>query len=114
MVDADDIRFVMDGVTYVAVEDPEDGYRSRMDRIVADGSVEVKNTFPPRRVFCHMGDVGNGEGGLLAARDMVTGGMVLLVGTDASDIYYPRFIREFTPGNMAVDDKRRGEQLNGD
>jgi len=103
--DCEVIRFRLDGTVYTAVEDPSDGYRSCMDRVFASPSDEVRNVFPPIRVLAkkkerdaHYG----GENDTLQLVDLVTGKVVMEVGTDNSDDYYPSFVSHFAPENMAT------------
>lgn len=50
--DANTIRFRLDGNVYVAVEDPNDGYRSSMEHLFIDdtGKSPMKNVFSPIEV----------------------------------------------------------------
>jgi len=48
--DANVIDFVLDGRVFSAVEDPDDGYRSSLDKMFVDRVASVKNMFPP----CHV------------------------------------------------------------
>lgn len=95
------IRFVLDGKSYTAREDDNDGYRSAMRDLLEGG--EVKNTFAPQRVLCSMRTEGTygSKDHTLVMRDVVTGKEVLEVGTDNTDDYYPGFVANFQPGNMA-------------
>lgn len=95
-------RFILDGRTYTAREDDNDGYRSAMRDLVEGG--EVKNVFPPQRVLCSLQTEGEygGKGEILVMRDVVTGKEVLQVGTDNMDDYYPSFVANFRPENMAI------------
>lgn len=99
-------RFRLNGIVYTAIEDPEDGYRSCMASLdVSDA--EMTNVFPPvevlgkhrtKREFGCVDDV-------LELVDTVTGKVVLEVGTDNTDDYYPSFVASFHPENMAVNSK---------
>ncbi len=98
-------RFVLDGDTYIAKEDPSDGYRSCMEHIIKDNRVKVKNQFQECRVMCIYNSRGTGyssSSDLLEMYDSVTGEMVLTVGTDNDDDYYPSFVANFTPEAMAA------------
>ena len=90
------IRFVLDGICYVATEDPNDGYRSTMEEI-AVSSVPIKTQFPPVNVFGVMKD-GNNE--TIMFLNTSTGKKVLEVGTDNIDDYYPWYVAEFYPENL--------------
>lgn len=91
------LNFTLDGITYTACEDPEDGYRSSM-RDLATSDKPTKNTFAPVKVVGQMKD---GEPELLELRDYTTGKIVIEVGTDKSEDYYPCFVANFSPENMA-------------
>lgn len=102
---ADSITFVLDGVAYTAQEDPSDGYRSYLGALYIGG--ECANTFPPVRVLAREvgrreNDYGSREVELLELVDAVTGEIVLEVGTDNSDDYYPSFVASFRPQHMAI------------
>lgn len=94
------IRFVLDGVIYQATEDPSDGYRSSMEdlAIVTD---PVVNVFPPHMVTGTIRTTGE-YGEVLSFTDERTGKVVLEVGTDTSDNYYPNFVAFFDPTAMAA------------
>lgn len=95
------ISFTLDGKTYTATEDPNDGYRSSMGSLIVTKE-KCKNNFAPQRVVAHYI---NGSHDTLEVIDCKTGAVVLRVGTDNSDDYYPSFVAEFTPENMAVNAK---------
>jgi len=96
--DSQVVRFILDGVTYSAIENPEDGYRSTMREIKKD-SGEVRNKFPEQEVFCvYDGD----ESDLLRILNVNTSEEILVVGTDNIDDYYPGFIRYWNPENMDI------------
>lgn len=93
-------RFVLDGKIYTVTEDESDGYRSSMQDIV-EGGEPVVNLFEPQKVLCSMDEPGTDRDEILSIRDVVTGKIVLSVGTSATDDYYPSFIANFQPENMA-------------
>ena len=101
------VNFTIDGITYTAVEDKEDGYRSSMKEIFAS-DLKLKNTFHPVMVQCAMSlepeaCSSNGEyDQILQITDMETGKIILEVGTNHTDDYYPCFIASFSPQNMAI------------
>jgi hypothetical protein len=102
METAEVCRFRLDGEIYVAVEDPEDGYRSSMREIVLAPNDVMKNTFDPVPVFCVHKTSDDGDlCDLLEIRDAKTSKLILVVGTDDIDDYYPGFISYFTPENMS-------------
>lgn len=98
---AQSVRFRLDGVIYLAIEDPEDGHRSCMREIIAvDGGV-MRNTFKPVSVvaryktdrYCEFSEV-------LEFTDKATGLLILEVGTDNTMDYYPCFVSSFYAENM--------------
>jgi len=98
-------RFRLDGIVYIAVEDPSDGYRSSMEHLLL-GSGEMTNVFPPLQVIArHRTESGEGWGhqtdDVLELVDAVTGKVVLEVGTENEDDYYPCFVASFHPEAMA-------------
>ena len=99
----DVIRFRLDGVVYMAVEDPSDGYRSSM-RSIESGDWPMTNEFTPVLVFGRhevKGRNGN-ENDVLELLDAATGKVVLSVGTECIDDYYPRFVCFFNPTAMVT------------
>ena len=101
------IRFRLDGKIYVALEDPDDGYRSAMEKLfVQDG--EMRNVFPPIKVLARRRPNGRyAECDILELVDTANGQVVLAVGTDNSDDYYPWFVAEWKPQNMAQNKNRK-------
>ncbi len=103
-VDAAACRFRLDGVTYVAMEDPSDGYRSSMDDLTVLADARMENVFPAIRVSGRhriKGDYSQIDD-VLELVDMVTGKVVLEVGTTNTDDYYPSYVACFSPENMAT------------
>lgn len=97
------IRFRLDDVIYMAIEDPSDGYRSSMREIkVSDG--EMKNVFAPVKVLCRIRTKGEygGTDDTLEIIDMENGLVILEVGTDNCDDYYPMWVGAWHPERMAV------------
>jgi hypothetical protein len=95
-------HFILDGITYAAIEDPDDGYRSCMKEILVSNH-KVTNKFKPVKVFAHMSHwkYSSDDKYILEIYDEKTGKLVLEVGTDSSDAYYPVFVANFSPENMA-------------
>jgi hypothetical protein len=99
--DAQALNFEIDGVVYSAIEDPGDGYRSSM-RHLTIGAADVTR-FAPHRVVGSMRPRDEyGENDVLEFRDIITGGVVLAIGTSNSDDYYPSFVAEWNPENLAA------------
>lgn len=97
--DHDVVLFILDGVTYKAVEDLNDGYRSQMGSFTITNDV-VYNTFDPVDVLC-LTDVGSeyhssNSCDLLQILNAKTGDEILKVGTDNIDDYYPSFVCNFS------------------
>ena len=105
--DCEACNFTLDGVTYSAIEDPSDGYRSSMRELKVSHAIG-KNVFPAQTVVGHMmADSEYGEKhDVLVLTDVVTGKVVLKVGTESTDDYYPSFVNTFTPENMAINKGR--------
>lgn len=102
--DASVCRFRLDGVVYVTIEDPSDGYRSSMRDLVVANDSNMKNVFPAVDVIGKHrtgGEYGRVDD-VLELVDALTGKVVLEVGTDNVDDYYPGFVASFHPENMAT------------
>lgn len=105
------VNFELDGVVYTAMEDPKDGYRSSLDRIFIQNNLKpkLKNRFSPSlvdAVFAEKPDENEdsyyGACKILKFKDAITGLVVLEIGTENTDDYYPCFVASFHPENMAV------------
>jgi hypothetical protein len=96
-------RFVLDGKTYAATEDPEDGYRSSMGvfDLIND---QVADCFLPVEVMCTVEGANNDDSPcyILIMTDVNSGREVLRVGTENMDDYYPYFVTEWMPQNLFV------------
>lgn len=93
------LAFILDGKTFTAVEDPDDGYRSYL-RDVREGGT-CNNTFEGEEV-----DIQQVEGdqyfeGIVAVV-VATGQEVLRIGTNNYDDYYPCCVLEFRPQALAA------------
>lgn len=100
--DCNVIRFVLDGKTYKAIEDPDDGYRSHCKEIEVSDEI-VSNNFPPQKVLARMKDNERYQNNdTIQFIDVVTGKVVLEVGTDNADDYYPFCIMRWSPENLAI------------
>jgi len=99
--DANTCRFRLDGTVWCVVEDPSDGYRSSMREIVRSRKKPV-NVFPAIQVLAVIRERnGYNSCDLLELIDTQTAKVVLVVGTDNNDDYYPSFVANFSPENMA-------------
>ena len=96
-------RFRIDGVIYMAVEDPDDGYRSSMKELVVDEKAIMKNTFEPIDVFIrHKTESGYAKTDILEIYDAKSAKIVLEVGTGNVDDYYPCFVASFHPDKLSI------------
>ena len=102
------VKFCLDGTTYLATEDPDDGYRSYMNELeTVDEGCAVK--LPDIRVFCKMRAYDRYGSDILEFYDIESAKCILAVGTDCSDSYYPYCVLEYYPENMACN-KGRAEE----
>lgn len=103
--DARVIRIRLDGKVYEAQEDPEDDYRSSLSYLrLLDGD-HITNSFAPVKVIGRMrADTKCERSNTLELVDAVTGKVVLAVGTDNTDDYYPTCVMEFDPTAMSTNE----------
>lgn len=94
------LKFILDEKIYIAMEDPDDGYRSAMDSICLDLDGKVNNTFQSVLVYCYYD--GSGGDDLLHMQHALTGDPIISVGTDRSDDYYPCFTQHFFPQCLGI------------
>lgn len=95
-------RFILDGITYEAIEDPSDGYRSQLKEIMIS-ETPVNYNFPPQKVIGKMKD--NDESysnDVLEFYDPVTDKLVLAIGTMNWDDYYPWCVLDWHPENLNI------------
>ena len=101
----DIIHFQLGPTTYSMYEDPDDGYRSHLSEIKVDQH-EIRNTFAPCIVVCtHVArqrDAYDNEKAvdILKVRCAETGKLIIEVGTDNVDDYYPTCVMSFNPENL--------------
>jgi hypothetical protein len=101
-------RFRLDGVVYVAAEDPYDGYRSAMRELHIDEHAIMKNVFQPIDVLVtHINAISiDTAADILRINKLCTmphsikGGIILEVGTGNTEDYYPYFVARFNPENI--------------
>ena len=97
------VKFTLDGVHYMATEDPDDGYRSYCEEIRVSDTAP-KFTFPPVEVIGTMmpdNMVWHETNDVLVLMDALTEKSVLEVGTENTNDYYPCCHFEYHPENMA-------------
>lgn len=105
------IKFILDGVTYMAVEDPCDGYRCYMDELkVVDEPCKIK--LPDISVYCKhcSSDEWGMESDVLDFYDETNNECFLTIGTENTDDYYPYCVLRYKPEKLAVNaDIKEGE-----
>lgn len=100
-MDATVCLFTLDGITYKAVEDPEDGYRSYCKELEVS-EVPPRYSFSGVAVLCSMKEDSRDEkNDVLVIRDAINGKVILEVGTMNYDDYYPYAHFEYNPENMS-------------
>lgn len=97
--DANSIRFRLNGTVYIAIEDPDDGYRSSLGELIIGD--KITNTFKPNRVKGVYRELAN-SCDIIEFVDCITNKVVLEIGTDNTDTYYPFFVANFSPENMFI------------
>lgn len=107
--EASALRFRLDGISYAAVENPDDGYRSSLDALIIEpGDPKYINTFKPVEVVCKYisksdrGYRSSSDCDILKILSVETGECVIEVGTDNTDDYYPSFVGDFNPKNLGT------------
>ena len=101
------MRFRLDGKVYMVIEDPDDGYRSSMKEITV-GDWPMSNVFPGHHV---LGIYDEKRAYMLKLIDMITRKVVIEIGTDYTDDYYPSFVANFNPKAMALNSKPVLQQI---
>jgi hypothetical protein len=110
-VEVNVVRFILDGITYEAVENPDDGQRSFLGELEITEE-KVSNTFPPQKVICQMKpsilDAFSIQAcyDILEITDAVTNKVVAEIGTDMSMLYYPVCITYWNPKNLAINQNK--------
>lgn len=87
------ISFILDGVHYMAVEDESDGYRSMMGQIFVMPDTAHVRQFTPVAVNVYERTASDAD--ILDFVSFKTGKIILSIGTDYSDSYYPSFVSHF-------------------
>lgn len=101
------IKFTLDGVTYMGVENPEDGYRSYMEElVVCEGDEsECSTKLPDIVVDCSMRpDDWYDKHDVLLFTDVISKKQILAIGTAYIDDYYPCCTLDYNPENMYVNE----------
>lgn len=101
--DSNGIAFTIDGNTYMVFEDGNDGYRPSAGPLLGFKGMpyEIGGDYGE---YCRLKVVGsmclsgdNCSAHILEFRLVETGAVVLRVGTDNDDDYYPSFVAEWSP-----------------
>lgn len=91
----------LDGVVYCFAEDPQDGYRSCLGPVTVTDVHERLVAFPPMVVNARLRTFGRSEFSdgafVLYLVNEQTGLVVMEVGTENIDDYYPSFLSHWTP-----------------
>lgn len=98
--DANSVLFILDGVTYQAIEDPDDGYRSRLNEIFIT-DLECSK-FSPHIVKAKYRIESFYKHDIIDFYDIITEKPVMTIGTCYIDDYYPSCEMHFTPENLAI------------
>lgn len=100
--DVNVVRFVLDEKTIKAIEDPDDYYRSHCSELIVCEE-KVSNTFSPHKVLAKMKENETySVNDTIQFIDVITGKIVLEVGTDHTDDYYPYCVMSWHPENLAI------------
>ena len=104
--DAEVVRFILDGKTYRAIEDPDDGYRSYLNEI-EETDEKITNEFEPQKVIGKMKENSEYQNNdTILFFDAITEKVVLEVGTDNTDDYYPYCVIYWNPENLSINADR--------
>lgn len=96
------VRFCLDGKTFMAVEDPSDGYRSCMRHCIVVED-KIKNRFSPVEVYGIMkGPDCYDQNDIIQFYDTSTNKIVLEIGTSHTDDYYPSWVAKWSPENLCL------------
>lgn len=107
--DANVMRIRLDGVCYTVTEDPSDGYRSSLGEIFRSDGKDMVNVFNPQWVYGRWKDQSdvrhddpNNLSDVIEIIDLWTHKVIIEVGTDHTDEWYPSFVASFHPENMNI------------
>ena len=99
------VKFTLDEVHYIAIEDPEDGYRSCCDEFKISETAPTYS-FAPVEVLCTMMPDGSySHNDVLVLTDTITAEVVMEIGTCNTNNWYPYFYFTYSPENMACNRK---------
>lgn len=89
--------FALGGKTFAVLEDESDGYRSSLQDILCVAS-RVRTVFPP--VWVWVSSHPDSYRDTLLFKVDSTGEVVLEIGTNEADDYYPSFVCDWRPENL--------------
>ena len=101
--DRNTIRFELDGQVYEAIENPSDGYRSYMDKLIISNK-SVRNKTPEINIVCVYRDKDYDDCNLLDFIDCKNGKVFMTIGTRHINDYYPVCIFEYYPENLSINE----------
>lgn len=100
--DADGYIFRLNDKNYAIWANPDDGYRSYCE--IEETDLPCKNTFPPQEVFVMLYDEDEGfntnQG--IKIYNIDDASLILKIGTDNYDDYYPCAVMEYHPENLPI------------
>lgn len=95
------VVFELDGIPYMITEDESDGYRSYMKDFELS-QVPIQKPFPACEVICALRGGYNSD--ILEITNARTKALILAVGTDNKDDYYPYYVCDYRPGSITEDE----------
>ena len=100
------VKFELDGIIYMATENPDDGYRSYMNELEIINE-PLKFKIPQMQVVCihETRDEYSSKSDILSFIDVENGEVFLRIGTENTDDYYPCCLFEYKPENMHYNQK---------
>lgn len=95
------VKFELDGIIYMATENPDDGYRSYMNELEIINE-PLKFKIPQMQVVCvhDTKDEYGYKSDILSFIDVENGKVFLRIGTKNTNDYYPYCLFEYKPENM--------------
>lgn len=97
------IDFKLNGKVYRAVEDDNDGYRSMCEKILVLPTKKTETSFEPVVVYgVPRNNIGYYENEIVDFYDIVTNKIILSIGTESVNDYYPTFIMDWIPENLCL------------
>lgn len=92
--------------TFLVTEDPNDGYRSSLDKII-NTQHSFENVFQPVSVYLRKGEYDESE--IIKMINVENDLIVFEFGTNTYDSWYPSFVCDFNPENIG--ELRRERQI---